>query len=436
MADQTYRNIIIVGASTAGHTLANDLVPILPEGYRILLIDALEYSYFPQASLRAAIVPGWEEKIVLPLKTSTCFPQGTNHRVIAPTRVTQLKKNSVVLEKPFEGSTEVPFFKAVIATGATQPSPMRPSLNWTSQQEYMKALRKSQEEIKKCESLVIIGGGTVGVEFAGEVRASYPDKPITIIHNRSTLLTPLTEPRPSGGLDEKIPESWTSPPINLKLANTVASMAKSQKVNLILNDKAIIPQRKPNDDGIEIRTIDGYEWDGSFGLQPALCNICTENREIVKGDYVFLSIGNKPNSGLIVNSDGNAVEKSTGLIRVDQRLKIKASILSDANYYAIGDVSNAPGMKIAYLALIQAKSAATNIVNEINHTPLAAYNPGMFGGLFVAFGPDMGAGYVTIPYLGTWALGSGIVRTAKGKKLLLDKWGPFRKGEERVNILI
>lgn len=53
---------------------------------------------------------GWEDKVTVPLTTKAVFPSGTAHQVIAPNKVIELRENSVVLEKPFEGSTEVSFF--------------------------------------------------------------------------------------------------------------------------------------------------------------------------------------------------------------------------------------------------------------------------------------------------------------------------------------
>ena len=45
-------------ASTAGGNLVNELVPTLPGTHRILLVDALDFAFWPIASLRAACVPG------------------------------------------------------------------------------------------------------------------------------------------------------------------------------------------------------------------------------------------------------------------------------------------------------------------------------------------------------------------------------------------
>lgn len=44
-----------------------------------------------------------------PLNTKAVFGKASPHQVIAPNRVVELKKNSVVLEKEFEGKLELPF---------------------------------------------------------------------------------------------------------------------------------------------------------------------------------------------------------------------------------------------------------------------------------------------------------------------------------------
>lgn len=37
--------------------------------------------------------------------------------------------------------------------------------------------------IAKAGSIAIIGGGAVGVEMAGEVKAAYPGKTVTLVHS-------------------------------------------------------------------------------------------------------------------------------------------------------------------------------------------------------------------------------------------------------------
>lgn len=54
-------------------------------------------------------MPGWEDKVIVPLTTETVFPKGSQHVVIAPNKVVELREGSVVLEKEWEGVREIPF---------------------------------------------------------------------------------------------------------------------------------------------------------------------------------------------------------------------------------------------------------------------------------------------------------------------------------------
>jgi NADH dehydrogenase FAD-containing subunit len=44
--------------------------------------------------------------------------------------------------------------------------------------------------VKESKNIVIIGGGPIGIEMAGEIVDEYDDKNIHIIHSRDTLCDP------------------------------------------------------------------------------------------------------------------------------------------------------------------------------------------------------------------------------------------------------
>lgn len=412
----------------AGHNLANSLYPTLPSTHRILLIDALDYGFFPIACLRAAVVPGWEDKVTVPLTTKTVFPSGTAHQVIALNKVIELRENSVVLEKPFEGSTEVPFFRCVIATGASQPSPMRPPPGATSQKQFIDNLRHIQSDISRAKKVVIIGGGTVGIEFAGEVRDAHPDTEVTIIHSKPSLLSPI----PSAGPESSSNLSWSSPPTNPKLSKSLEQVLKNLNVNLILDDSVYIPVG-------DNASVAG-EWDGSFGLQDEVKKLKLRSGKEVQGDYIFVSVGNNPNIGLVASVDPAAI--TSGLVAVDDYLKVAsdnpASLLTkNSNYYAVGDASAVTGLKTAWLARVAATHVAKNIINEVKGKELLKYSPGSFNALFVPIGPTHGAGSITFPFLGTWIVGGGVVKAAKGKDLLIGQvWQPLWQGSDKVDLKV
>ena len=57
----------------------------------------------------------------------------------------------------------------VIATGATCPSPAEVSGN--SVQEMIRGWKDTIEKFKRATHVLIVGGGPVGIEFAGEIAA-------------------------------------------------------------------------------------------------------------------------------------------------------------------------------------------------------------------------------------------------------------------------
>jgi hypothetical protein len=52
--------------------------------------------------------------MIVPLTQDNIFPGGVHHRLIVPNRVVELRRDSVVLEKEFEGSREVFFFVSYV----------------------------------------------------------------------------------------------------------------------------------------------------------------------------------------------------------------------------------------------------------------------------------------------------------------------------------
>ena len=46
--------------------------------------------------------------------------------------------------------------------------------------------------MKGASSVLVVGGGSLGVEIAGEVLTDFPDKKVTLVHSRERLLPDMT----------------------------------------------------------------------------------------------------------------------------------------------------------------------------------------------------------------------------------------------------
>lgn len=84
-------------------------------------------------------------------------------------------------------------------------------------------------------------------------------------------------------------------------------------INLITGDKVNIPASGggPGD------------WDGSFGMQSSMKSVGLESGKKIEADFVFVSVGNSPNTSLVEKLDKGAI--SGGLIAVDEYLRVSRS---------------------------------------------------------------------------------------------------------------
>ncbi|CAD6917831.1 unnamed protein product [Tilletia controversa] len=112
------KNVVIVGASAAGATAARALVKSLPATHRIVLIDSDEQVFYPVAALRAAVVPGWEDKTL----------SGEEERIL--------------------------FEYAILATGSAYPAPARAGSPKTA--EAKATLQKLQAQVKDANKKITL----------------------------------------------------------------------------------------------------------------------------------------------------------------------------------------------------------------------------------------------------------------------------------------
>ncbi|KAJ9110770.1 hypothetical protein QFC20_002811 [Naganishia adeliensis] len=375
------KNIVIVGASNAGHGLAKKIAQdtnLLSE-YRILLIDPASFAYWPIASLRASVVSGWEKKCYKELKQEGIFAPGTKHMLIKA-KVVQVAADHVVLDREFEGSTKVPFASMVLATGASQPFPMRPKQEW-SIAEVEEHLKQMQQDIAAAQSVVVIGGGPTGIEMAGEIFSQHPGKKITLIHRQPRLL------------DDRFPK---------KLSNQLEALCKKNGVELVLGDEHI------------------QEPDLVTGKQNGMRAIRTKNGKEIKADFVFIAIGNIPNTQIIGDADPSALAKDR-TINVNEYLQVQSSLFPGKNVFAAGDCANSPGWRSLISTEADVATIAKNVTATLTGAPLKKHAPGMRA-MVVPTGPASGAGFAAMGPLGDTALPQFMVPIAKGKDLFVGKF--------------
>ena len=111
----TLKNIVVIGAGLVGAETAHRIADKLPATHRVIVVSATSVGYWTVASPRAAVVPGFEEKITVSL--DHFWPQNSRHILLTGTKVTKLNAHSVVIDKAdARFGSEIPFEYCVIAT--------------------------------------------------------------------------------------------------------------------------------------------------------------------------------------------------------------------------------------------------------------------------------------------------------------------------------
>ncbi|KWU45876.1 FAD/NAD(P)-binding domain-containing protein [Rhodotorula sp. JG-1b] len=379
-----YKNIVVVGLGLAAAEAVKALLPKLPADHRIVAVAENE-GYWPIASLRAAVVPGWEDKPVA--SVDPLVPRGTQHILLKGTSVVELKEHSVVIDKSHpELGTEIPFEYCIVATGSDYPWPCRPRKG-ASIDEIKSDFRTLQAQVESSSSILVVGGGPVGIEFAGEVAAHYNGKAgrakkqgITIVHAQETY---LTEPGWKDGFNSSI---------------------RSQL------------------DGLGVKTIFGAKVDDipdkTGQLAGGTQDFALSNGETVTADFVFLAIGNSPNTQLVQKLDPEAINNSNKLVKVKPSFQLERH----PALFAIGDIADVAESKIYAHAKNHGAIVAANILSLINSSSsssaaepsLKAYKPGPML-MIVSIGPKGGAGQLFGMVVGSW-----LAWLAKSRTLFVD----------------
>ncbi|KAG9074073.1 hypothetical protein FRC06_010963, partial [Ceratobasidium sp. 370] len=234
----------------------------------------------------------------------------------------------------FEGTTEsgesIPYEHLVLATGTT----------WAA----VKHLRSFKQSLKAARHVLIVGGGSAGLEYAGELHHYFPEKKVTVIHGGKELMN-KTYPA--------------------KFRQSILDATRKLGIDVVLGDK--ISQNAVPEGGY----------------------VTTERGKRTRADMVVAAISGRPNDDSIVTS------ASTVLVTPELNVRLMSGA---QNVWAIGDIIEWPEQKMVF-------KAATGHVPVVVNNILASIKGGKrtsYAGkpevILVTLGPKDGRGIV----IGDW----------------------------------
>ncbi|KAF9119762.1 Apoptosis-inducing factor 2 [Mortierella sp. 14UC] len=356
MADPSASNekhVVVLGGSYGGVACVNKLLRNLSKdsNVKITLIEKCDARYHCVASYRALVQKDFAKNLWIPY--TNLFPKGSPHRIHRGL-VRNIYNDHVLVapvhDDPGESSTSsselqrIYFDYLVIATGSAIPSPAKWTVN--SSTDGLRKLDDTRNLIAQSERIVVIGGGACGVELSGEIKYTFPDKSVTLIHDMPAL---VDYPR--------FPESFKE---------EARRYLTKQGVEVILNQRV---------------EIEGLSRENSVQKAERAVKLKGSDR-VINSDLQFFSIGIKVDTSFIstlepppdkVTPDKKATTPfdatETLLDPKSHVIKVRPTLQLDhdafPNIFAIGDISNADPVPTCMAAVAAGETAARNVIKLI-----------------------------------------------------------------------
>lgn len=290
--------VLVIGGGFAGAQVAIDLAKC--QHVDVTLVTRTDYFEASFANARSVVDPSIADQALWlyeAMKPHGTFIQG---------EVTQLSDSTAVLAD----GTQLAFDYAAIATGSSYA--VGKSSTALTLQQRLQELQGLAARVKAARSVLVVGGGPLGVELAGEVLTDLPGVEVTLVHGGQRLLPSLT-PKASAAA-----EAWL----------------RSKGCKLLLGDKLQVP---PGSSG------------GPFSGT-------TSAGVAVAADVLLMATGITTNSGLLAQTLPDALDPQ-GRVKVDATLRV----VGHPRLFALGDVTDVPEEKLAFLASQQGQLVAASI---------------------------------------------------------------------------
>lgn len=365
---RTEQNVVIYGGGMAGAILAKHLSKDL----KVYLVDPRDYFEVPMAVPRNMLEPEFAQLSTVP------FKQALPNVTLIQGWLNEWTSDGGIV-KTITGATQLLQGKVnVLATGSQFSNlMMRPQSG--SRTERLDFYQRYAACITDSKRILIVGGGPIGVEMAGEISSRHPNIHITLIESGSRLL---------GGTSEAA-------------AHHAERVLTQRRVEILLNDRMVAMPQSPS------------------GADIAGGDVVTEQGRHIGYDMLLMCAGSKPNT-LYMNAHFASALDSQSRIRVTPSLRV----VDQPALFAVGDINNVAENKMAWHVAGQVNCTIKNVrsvlAGRLDESDLVAYqaktgNPAMA----VTLGPD--AGMVHLPPFGLITTG-WINRRIKARHMLVPKY--------------
>ncbi|KAJ7903701.1 hypothetical protein B0H14DRAFT_2666009 [Mycena olivaceomarginata] len=269
------KTVVVLGGAYGGARAAQLIAAGLPDDWRIVLIDRNSYVYILP---RLAVLAGHEHKAFVPYDNifNVPEPKTDGKYVFIQAQIQSLNANSVKLSRAFpehgiESDTLISTTRPLNLWHASPDGKPAAHSYEGNKTESIAWLRGKQRTIEDATSVLVVGGGALGIQFATDISAVYPGKPVTLLHSRTRLL----------------------PRFDSAMHTEILQALESANVDVILGERLDLVTATPGHS--TVRTTTG---------------------RIIHADLVLLCTGQQPNTEFLQALDSRTVNPSNSLAHV------------------------------------------------------------------------------------------------------------------------
>jgi len=309
---QDRKRLVIIGGGHAGVRFIHVFNQKRPNSqYDIVLIDKKDFYELNFFNLWDLVAPRdlkGNHRIPYTDFIKGNFMQGT---------VIELTKTEVILES----GGHIPYDYAIISTGTSYPRFSYAKSDSQSSEEMRKKVDTEHELLQEARSILIIGGGSVGVELAGGIKARIPHLEVQLVDMAPVLLSRL----------------------HPKAQKAAYNILNELGVKVYLNES------------VDLENTNGTIYKTSSGKR-------------LSADRVYFTIGPKLNTQFMTAYFSSSISES-GEILVSNEFRVK----NTENLFSLGDCAATGDPKHGSFTLIQGAFLASNFNNLISRKSIKSY---------------------------------------------------------------
>ena len=381
---KTSISIAIVGGGASGLAFAQTVAKEFSSSkvkVEVTLFEKQEYYYNVFGSLRALVDTSYVPKMFIPYDNA--LPKNGPAK-IKRAIVSHIDYNSkAVTYSHLSGSSSIMTYDyLVLATGSSYPSPIKPDPAAASilQADMEASILQTAQRIKGAKRILVIGGGAVGCEMAGELKSHYPDKKVMLLDSHDELLS-----------------SQDAPNIRAPLEDALQGIGVELYLGQTLTDRFSHHQ---------------------FGTK----TLTMKSGMTIESDVRLLCAGMKPNISLMMKHP-ECLDDNGKFIKVKPTMQVDHPDYEDV--YVLGDCSNHPTPKMGYWGTQQGHHLGKALAVHIKSGGTKDVKPFKAPGtetLLIPVGPN--GGRSQLPMFGGIIMKDFFTRMVKSKDLMAGMtWG-------------